>query len=207
MSHGLTFAKWIEASSAETKYKELNKLCLQVYRDYLFKVVHEDNSFDKARHFFSQLDKPLYERADTSKEVLDVFHALKDAVKDVGLEKGTVLTYFPKKIATTVGIEPEDWNQERTTALCQYTRFLCGLDSSEAVQADHIREVYSIDIIRARVAEEPYTIKEQHDNLVILAYKAGYITESLTNEKAIAQFGITEVTQSRGKSVLYFKSQ
>lgn len=204
MSHGLTFAKWIDASSAEAKYKELNKLCLQVYHDYLFKVVHGNSSFDKARHYFSQLDKPLLERADTSKEVLDVFHALKDAVKNVNLEKGTVLTYFPKKESKTVRIEPEDWNQERTTALCQYARFICGLDSSEAVQADHIRQVYSIDIIRARVAGEPYTINEQHDNLVILAYKSGYITESLTNEKAVAQFGITEISQSKGKSVLHF---
>ncbi len=204
MSHGLTFAKWIEASSAEAKYKKLNKLCLQVYRDYLSKIVHEDSKFDKARLYFSQLDKPLFERADTAQEVLEVFHALKDEVKNVELIQGTVLTYFPYKKDTTVAIEPEDWHHERTTALCQYSRFLCGLDSSEAVQADHIREVYSIDIIRARVAEEPYTIKEQHDNLVILAYKSGYITESLTNEKAISQFGIKEVTQSKGKTTLHF---
>lgn len=204
MSHGLTFAKWIEASSAEAKYKELNKLCLQVYRDYLSKIVHNNNKFDKARYYFAQLDKPLHERADTAQEVLEVFHSLKDEVKNVDLIEGTVLTYFPEKKATTVTIQPEDWNQERTTALCQYSRFLCGLDSSEAVQADHIRQVYSIDIIRARVAGEPYTIKEQHDNLVILAYKSGYITESLTNEKAVAQFGIREVTQSKGKFILHF---
>lgn len=204
MSHGLTFDKWIDASTAEKKYKKLNKQCLRVYRDYLFKVVEAEHVFDRARRYFAGLDKPLLESFDTPKEVLEVLHSLKNDLKNLNLIDGAMLTYFPGKMHKTERITNEDWINERATALCQYARYLCGIDSSEAVQADHIREVYSLEITRARLAGEAYTVREDHENLVILENKQGYIQECLTNEKAVAKFEIKNVESKKKKTVLHF---
>ena len=49
MSHYQIYSQWIDSCPNKIKFKETNKLCLQVAYDFLTKVAIEDQTYDQSR--------------------------------------------------------------------------------------------------------------------------------------------------------------
>lgn len=199
MPHNQTYSEWIDSCPNKINCRDTNKLCLQVVYDFLTKVAIDHPSLQ----YFSKLGQPLTETVTNPAVMLSDFRKLRRIMKGIGLNFNDSPVTFVGYSHTTASITYKGWKRERVTALDQYARFLCGIDSEFALQVDHIRKVYSPHIEAAKRNNEPYEIGLL-DDLIIIGGGRSMVVKALTTKKFMQKAGVSEVTKMDGVTSLHF---
>ena len=202
MAHRLTYSEWIDNCPNKHTIEDANKLCLQVVYDFLFKVVSNDSAFNKSREYFRGLSQPLTEIDTNPAALLREFRRLRRTMKGIPLNFKNRPVTFANSAHATVSITPKEWKGERVTALDQYARYLCGIDSECALQVDHIRRVYGPHIKLAKRNGIPFEINVL-DNLIVLDAGKSKIVEALTRKKSLQYFSVARVSKDEGVTLLH----
>ncbi len=203
MSHGLTYAQWIDSSPNKDTIEEANKQCLQVIYDFLFKVSNNDPLYKKYREYFDRLNQPLADEVKNPAIMLKEFRRLRKILKGIQLNFGDDPVTFVGSSHSTIPITCQYWRGERVTALDQYARFLCGLDSKFALQADHIRQVYRPHIEKAKNKGQPYQIRVRED-LIVLDAALSKVVNVLKRKKSLQCLGASDIKKIDGVTSLHF---
>lgn len=203
MSHGLKYAQWIDSCPNNHTYKDANKQCLQVVYDFLFKVSSKDPLYKQSREYFDRLNQPLADEVKNPAIMLKEFRRLRKILKGIQLNFNDDPVTFVGSSHSTVSITYKSWRGERVTALDQYARFLCGLDSKFALQADHIRQVYRPHIEKARNNRQPYEISVRED-LIVLDGSLSQVVNVLTCKKSLQCLGASNFKKIDGVTSLHF---
>ena len=203
MSHGLTFAQWIDSCPNKINCKDTNRQCLQVIHDFLTTVKIGCTAYDQSRQYFSKLSQPLTESVTNPTAMLRDFRKLRKKMNEIVLNFNDSLVTFVESSHTTEPVTCLGWRRERVTALDQYARFLCGIDSKFALQADYIRTVYCPRVETARRNNEPYEIEVLNDLIIIDAVRSN-VVKPLTTQKFMQQAGVSGKTKIDGVTWLHF---
>lgn len=203
MARRLTYSEWIDNCPNKHTIEDANMLCLQVVYDFLFKVVSDDSTFNKSREYFRGLSQPLTKIDTNPAMLLKEFRRLRRAMNGIRLNFKNRPVAFANSAHATVSITPKAWKGERVTALEQYARYLCGIDSEFALQVDHIRSVYRPHIELAQSNGIPFEISTL-DNLIVLDAGKSKIVEALTSKKSLQYFRVSRVSKNEGVTLLHF---
>ena len=203
MSHNQTYSEWIDSCPNKINCRDTNKLCLQVVYDFLTKVEIEDQTYNQSRQYFNKLSQPLTESVTNPVAMLRDFRKLRSRMNGIRLNFNDSPVTFVGSSHTTASVTHQGWKRERVTALDQYARFLCGIDSEFALQVDHIRKVYSPHIEAAKRNKEPYEI-EVLDDLIIIGGGRSMVVNALTTKKFMQKAGVSHKTKIDGVTWLHF---